>query len=234
MSAGGRPEPLADRIGEVLRALEAAASPKVLHDMGPRYGILADRAMGVPMAAMQAIARPLSPDHALALALWDTGWYEARMLACLIDDPAAVTAEQMDRWRAGFDNWAIVDTACFKLFDRVPGAFAKVEPWAGLEDEFGRRAAFALMASMALHGHGQEADFLHGLALIEAAAGDERNFVKKGVSWALRAIGGKRSPRLRRAARDLAARLAASDDRTARWIGRDASRAFAKAGTAGP
>ena len=213
--------------GPVIAALEAAASAKVRDEMAPRYGIVTDRAMGVPMAAMQRIAKPLAPDHALAAALWDTGWYEARTVACLIDDPALVTPAQMDRWRADFDNWAIVDTACFKLFDRVPGAAAMVEPWAALDDEFGRRAGFALLACLALHG--RDADFPRGLALIEAAATDERNFVKKGVAWALRAIGLKRDPSSRAAARALAARLAASPDRTARWIGKDAARAFAKA-----
>lgn len=218
-----------DRVEAALRALKANASKKIRDDMGPRYGIHVDKAMGVPMAAIHRIAKPLTPDHALAEALWVTGWYEARMLACLIDDPALVTPKQMDRWRADFDNWAIVDTVCFKLFDRVPGALAKVGQWATLNDEFGRRAAFALLASTALHGHGSEADFRRGLALIEAAATDERNFVKKGVNWALRAIGGKRSPALRAAARKLAARLATQSDKTARWNGKDALRAFAKA-----
>jgi 3-methyladenine DNA glycosylase AlkD len=218
-----------DRVEAALRALKAAASKKFRAEMGPRYGIHTDKAMGVSMAVMQKVAKPLAPDHALAQALWLTGWYEARMLACLIDDPALVTPKQMDRWRADFDNWAIVDTVCFKLFDRVPGAFAKVEQWATLNEEFGRRAAFALLASLALHGHGEDADFRRGLALIEAAATDERNFVKKGVNWSLRAIGSKRSPALRAAARKLAERLAAQADKTARWIGKDALRAFAKA-----
>ena len=172
--------------------------------MAPRYGIVTDKAIGVPMARMQAVAKALGRDHALAAALWETGVYEARMVACMIDDPAAVTPEQMDRWRADFDNWAIVDTVCFKLFDRVPHAFARVDAWATLNDEFGRRAAFALLACLALHGRGTDADFLARLPLIEAAATDERNFVKKGVNWALRAIGGKKSPPLRDAARDLA------------------------------
>jgi 3-methyladenine DNA glycosylase AlkD len=218
-----------DRVTAVLAALEAAASPAVRDQMAPRYGIVTDRAMGVPMAAMQRIARRFGPDHALAEALWDTGWYEARMVATLLDDPAQVTPAQMDRWRADFDNWAIVDTACFKLFDRVPHAFAKVDEWAALNDEFGRRAGFALLACLALHGRGDDADFLARLPLVEAAATDDRNFVKKAVTWALRAIGGKKSPPLRRAARDLAASLAQSPDRTARWIGRDAGRAFSQA-----
>jgi 3-methyladenine DNA glycosylase AlkD len=218
-----------DRVTTVLQALEGAASARVRDEMGPRFGIVTDKAMGVQMAAMQAIAKPLYPDHALAAALWETGWYEARMVACMVDDPKQVTPEQMDAWRRDFDNWGIVDTVCAKLFDRVPYALAKIDAWAGLNDEFGRRAAFALLACCAIHRRGGDADYRRGLALIEAHATDERNFVKKGVNWALRAIGLKASPALQAAARETATRLAASADRTARWNGKDALRAFAKA-----
>lgn len=221
------------RVEAVLAALRAQADPKVLAEMGPRYGLVVDKAMGVAMNRMQAIARPLATDHALAEALWETGWYEARMVACMVDDAAQVTAEQMDRWRVDFDNWGIVDTVCFKLFDRVTHAPAKAAEWCGLNDEFGRRAGFALMACLALHGKADEAFFLNGLRLIEACATDERNFVKKGVNWALRAIGGKKNPALRAAARETAERLAASKDKAARWNGKDALRAFAKADAKG-
>ena len=229
MAAGA----LDGRVEAVLAALRREADPRILAEMGPRYGLVVDRAMGVAMNRMQAIAKPLRPDHALAEALWETGWYEARMVACMVDDAARVTPEQMDRWRADFDNWGIVDTVCFKLFDQVPHAPAKALAWCGLNDEFGRRAGFALMACLALHGKGNETFFLEGLTIIERCATDERNFVKKGVNWALRAIGGKRSPALRAAARETAARLAASTDRTARWNGKDALRAFAKADAKG-
>jgi 3-methyladenine DNA glycosylase AlkD len=128
------------------------------------------------------------------LALWETGWYEARLLASMVDDPAQVTSVQMERWVRDFDNWAVVDTVCFKLFDRTPHAFAKIEKWAKACDEFVKRAGFALLACVALHTTGVDEDFLRSLALIERGAEDDRNFVKKGVSWALRAIGGKKSP----------------------------------------
>jgi 3-methyladenine DNA glycosylase AlkD len=213
----------------VMTALKAHASTKLREDMGPRYGIVVAQALGVPMAKMQLVAKPLGRSHGLAAALWKTGWYEGRMVACMIDDPAEVTPKQMDRWRADFDNWAITDTVCFKLFDQVPHAFAKIDAWAKLKDEFGRRAAFALLASMALHGRGEACDYLKRLPLIEAAATDERNFVKKGVNWALRAIGGKKNPALRTAARNLASKLAGSADKTACWIGKDALKAFDKA-----
>lgn len=216
-------------IAPILRALDAHADPAFRDTLGPRYGIItADRVIGVPMAKIHAVAKPLGRDPLLAEALWQTRIYEARMLACMVDDPATVTPERMDRWRADFDNWAVTDTVCFKLWDRTPHAFATIDRWATLDDEFGKRAAFVLLASCAVHRKGEDADYLARLPLIHAAADDPRNFVKKGVNWALRAIGSKKSPALRSAARDLAATLAASPDKTARWIGKDAVRAFAR------
>ena len=218
-----------DPVQTVLEALRAEADEAYRHDMKARYGIAAPNAFGVRMNRIQAIAKPLRKDHALALALWDTGQYDARMVACHVDDPKQVTPQQMDAWRATFDNWATCDTACFKLFDQTPYALDKVREWSALNDEFGKRAAFALLASLAGHvKDGPDDPFLEGLALIEAAATDDRNFVKKGVNWALQSIGVRRSPALKTAAREVATRRASRTDRTARWNGKDALRAFAK------
>jgi 3-methyladenine DNA glycosylase AlkD len=164
----------------------------------------------------------------MAEALWKSGVFDARMLATMVDNPAEVTPAQMDRWVKDCDNWALVDTACFHYWDRTPYAARQIEKWAGAKGEFVKRAAFALMASCALHKHSTDADQLKGLKLIEREAHDERNFVKKAVSWALRAIGGKGSPKLRAAARDVAKRLAASEDASERWVGKDALREFNK------
>ena len=84
-----------------------------------RYGITAPKALGVSMVAIQELAREVGRDQALAEALWRTGWYEARLLAAFVAEPARVTALQMDRWTREFDNWAVCDTFCFKLFDRT-------------------------------------------------------------------------------------------------------------------
>jgi 3-methyladenine DNA glycosylase AlkD len=146
------------------------------------------------------------------------------MLTSFVDEPARVTPEQMDRWCRDFDNWGICDTLCFHLFDRTPHAWAKVAQWSGESDEFVKRAAFALLASLA--GHDKRANdepFLDSLLLIERAATDERNFVKKGVSWALRRIG-RRNAALNAAAVTVARRLADSPQAAARWVGKDAFR----------
>jgi 3-methyladenine DNA glycosylase AlkD len=213
---------------DVLRELEALGDNAYREGMA-RYAIHAPKAFGVAVGQLRALAKRLGRDHALAQALWDTGWYEARLLAGMVDDPKLVTPEQMDAWRVDFDNWAVTDTLCFDLFDRTPHALAKADEWVTLDGEFDRRAGFVLLACVALHRKElPDAPFLERLPLIEAGATDPRNFVKKGVNWALRAIGSRKSPALKAAALEVAARLAAMADPTARWNGKDALRQLNK------
>jgi len=189
-----------------------------------RYAIPSDKALGVAMKDIKALGQKLGRNHELAAALWDTGVYEARMAASFVDDPAQVTAAQMDRWCRDFDNWAFCDALSFNLFDRTPHAWSKVRQWSRKRNEFEKRTAFALLWSLTVHDKGAgNGPFLQGLAIIEREAGDERHFVKKAVNMALRAIG-KRNPALHAAAVAAGGRLAASSDPTSQWIGRDALR----------
>lgn len=216
------------RVRDVLRALESHGTTRHRDEMRTRYGITAAKAFGVPMATMQRIGRGLGRDHALAQALWQTGWYEARMVASFVDDAALVTPQQMDRWVRDMDNWGICDTVCFFLFDRTPHAWRKIEQWSRSRDEFVKRTAFVLLACLALHDkQAADARFIRLLSVVERGATDDRNFVKKGVSWALRAVG-RRNAALHAAAVGAAQRLAASPDPSSRWVGRDALRDLTK------
>jgi 3-methyladenine DNA glycosylase AlkD len=211
------------RVDEAVAMLRRKATRHTLEGMA-RYGLPSDHAMGVAVSDIQKVGKELGRDHDLALALWDTGWYEARMLVAFVGEPERLTMAQMDRWCRDFDNWGIVDTLCFNLFDRSPHAWSRVVKWRDRKDEFQKRAAFALLACLALHDKAApDKGFLEGLRFIEEAAADERNFVKKGSSWALRLIG-RRNPRLYAASLVLARRLAASSDAAERWLGRDALR----------
>ena len=192
-----------------------------------RYAIPSDNAIGVAMRDIKALGKTLGRHHELAAGLWDTGIYEARMLASFVDDPAQVTAAQMDRWCKDFDNWALCDALSFNLFDRTPHAWTKVAQWSRRRREFEKRTAFALLWSLTVHDkRAGNAPFLDGLILIERAADDERHFVKKAVNMALRAIG-KRNLALNAAAVTVARRLADSDRPAAQWIGRDALKELA-------
>lgn len=210
-------------VDSVIDSLKRISSKKVRDGMA-RFAIPADKAFGVSVGAMRQMAKRLGRNHQLAADLWKSGWYEARMLACFVDEPALVTPAQMDRWCRDFDSWAICDTACFALFDRTPHAWRKVEQWSRRQGEFVKRAGFALLASLVAHDKlTEEESFAQGLILIENAATDERNFVKKAVNWALRCIG-KRSLTLHAPAVAVSRRLAESPNAAARWIGKDALR----------
>ncbi|MGH7556388.1 MAG: DNA alkylation repair protein [Gemmatimonadota bacterium] len=210
-----------DEVQAVLAWLERTGTQRTRDGMA-RYAIPSDTAYGIPVGTLRQYAKRLGRNHELAVALWETGRYEARLLASFVDDPAQVTAAQMDRWCRDFDSWAIVDTVCFHLFDRTSQAWRKVEPWSRRQGEFARRAAFALLASLALHDKdAPDEQFVRYLPLLERGATDERNFVKKAVVWALRAIG-ERNHELNTAAVAVSRRLAESTEGAAGWVGRNA------------
>jgi 3-methyladenine DNA glycosylase AlkD len=213
---------------EVFAILEKHADKKIAAGLA-RYGITTNlRVIGMSVGTMRQIGKQIGTDHALALKLWDTDCYEAQFVACFIADPAKLTLATMNAWTKSFDNWGTCDTACFCLFDRSPLAWGRIEPWAKSKDEFVRRAGYALLASLA--GHDKKAgdeQFLQLLPLIEKGASDERNFVWKGVSWALRRMG-SRNAKLMAACTEVAERLAASENKAERWVGKDALKDFAK------
>lgn len=189
-----------------------------------RYGINTDRAFGVSIADLRPLAKRLGRDHKFALALWKTGYHEARLLAVFVDEPEKVTSAQMDSWASDFNSWDLCDQACSKLFVKTPLVEEKIAKWTADEREFVRRAGFALIAAYAVHGKSvSDGNFTGYLDLIEQYADDPRNYVKKAVNWALRQIG-KRSIALHGPALASAQRLSASEDKTARWIGKNAAK----------
>jgi 3-methyladenine DNA glycosylase AlkD len=214
-------------LAAALAWLERNGTKKTRDGMA-RYGIPATKAFGVTVGATKAYAKKIGRDHALAQALWKSGWYEARLLAAFVDEPEAVTAAQMDAWARDFDSWAVCDTVCFHLFDRAKPAWSKVRAWAGARAEFEKRAAFALIWSLSVHDEqAEDQKFLACLPLIERGAEDERDYVRKGVDMALRALG-KRNPALRREAINAAERLCRSDRGAQAWVGRSALRELAR------
>jgi 3-methyladenine DNA glycosylase AlkD len=141
-----------------------------------------------------------------------------------VGEPARVTKAQMDAWVLDFDSWDVCDQVCMNLFDRTPWAFEKAIEYAGREEEFVKRAGFALMASLAWHDKtAPDQKFLDLLPVIQREAADERNFVKKAVNWALRQIG-KRNPALSQAAVATARDILLIDSKAARWVANDALR----------
>ena len=189
-----------------------------------RFGIRPPQAYGVSTPAIRAIAKEIRRDQVLASVLWQTGVLEARILATMVADPERISEKEIETWVTDFDCWAVCDSACLALIWKTPFAWRKVAEWSTREREYERRAAFALIAVLAVHDKRATAkQFRAALRLVKKAATDERNFVKKAVNWALRQIG-KRDAESYAAAIEVAAELAASKSRSERWIGSDALR----------
>jgi 3-methyladenine DNA glycosylase AlkD len=207
----------------VVDELRAAADPSRKTGMA-RVGINLHRALGVSIPHCRRIARAHRRDHTLALDLWTTEIHEARILASMVDDPAQVDPEQMEAWVSAFDSWDLCDQTCGNLFGLTPYAFPKAKAWVRRDEEFVRRAGFTLIAEGAVHAKDRVDGFWVGwFPAIRRGAIDDRNYVKKAVSWSLREIG-KRNETLRLAAIAEAEALLELDDRSARWIARDALR----------
>lgn len=212
----------------MLGELRAQADPANVAGMA-RFGIRPERALGISVKTLRGLARQLGRDHALARELWASGVHEARILASMVDEPARVTRAQMERWARGFDSWDVCDQCCGNLFDRTPYADEMVWAWSTREREFEKRAAFALIAALARHDKAAtDGRFRAFFPVIRQGARDERNFVRKAVSWALREIGKRNSVLHLDAVREARA-LAQSDDKSARWVGRDALRDLERA-----
>jgi 3-methyladenine DNA glycosylase AlkD len=208
---------------EVIERLRAAANPTNVAGMA-RFGIQTERAYGISAPVLRAIAKEIGRDHSLAQQLWASGVHEGRLLAALVDDPKQVSEEQMEGWVRDFDSWDVCDNCCGHLFDKTPFAYRKTVEWSAREEEFVKRAGFALMAWLAVHDKkaGDE-PFLDFLPIIKRESVDTRNYVKKAVNWALREIG-KRNVTLNRAAIGAAEEIRDANPRGAQWVATDALR----------
>ncbi len=215
---------------DILNQLKAKADPDNLEGMA-RFGIAVEKRLGVSVPEMRRIAKETGKDYRLAVRLWKTGVAEARIVASMIADPAELTGKDMDDWVKDFNSWDVCDQVCMNLFEKTPLAGQKIIEWSEREEEFVRRAAFALLACLAWHDkQGADQKFIEFLPVITRGAADERNFVKKAVNWALRNIG-KRNPRLNKAAITTAREIQRLDSKAARWIAADAIRELEGEGT---
>ncbi|WP_457585953.1 DNA alkylation repair protein [Ensifer canadensis] len=207
---------------DIIAHLRAQRSPENLAGMA-RFGIVTETALGLSNVELHRIARLVKVDHARALELWQSGIREARILAAFTADPKALTLGEARCWAEDCNSWEVVDTVA-DLFVSARFEQVLIPEFAADDREFVRRIAFAMIATAAVHLKKEpDENLLAWLPLIERHAGDERNFVKKAVNWALRQIG-KRSAACHGPALTLAEKLAGSADRTARWIGKDTLR----------
>ena len=206
----------------IMAALESLADPKNVQSQ-QRFGIQGGRLLGVPLPQLRRLAhRP--PDHELAQALWESEVHEARLLGTMLADTSRITRQEANAWAETMDSWDIVDQACNNLFRHLPFAIDLAMEWSKREEEFLRRAGYTMMAVLAVHGkHLPDETFRGFFPRMLQYSNDERNYVKKAISWALRQVG-KSRPNLRQEALETAVQIRSQGTPSARWIANDVLR----------
>ncbi len=208
---------------EIINELEALSNPEDRANM-ESFGITPNRTYAVKILELRRIANKVGNDHDLAHKLWKADYRETKILAGIIDDPELVSEAQMDSWVVEFDYWEICDQCCMNLFRKTSFAYKKIFEWSIREEKFVKRAAFTLIAVLAVHDK-QAADnkFEQFFPIIIRESTDDRNYVKKAVNWALRQIG-KKNIHLNKKAIILAEEIQEINSKSAKWIAKDALR----------
>jgi 3-methyladenine DNA glycosylase AlkD len=208
---------------DILRRLKAAGTQRK-RAAAIRVGIPMDEAFGVSVGDVRAIAKTLKGRHDLARPLWATGVHEARVLATMLADPKATSRGEIERWQRDVVSWDLCDHLCGNLVRHRADAADLVRRWITSEKLYVRRAAFAVIAELAVHDRSIDNETLADFAqLVVAHGGDPRPHARQAASWALRSIG-KRDAANHDRALAAAAEMLEESDATKRWVGRDAQR----------
>lgn len=208
---------------EIIKRLRSMGTKKRIKATR-RFGIQHKHILGVSAPKLRKLAKEIGKDQELSIELWNSGIYEAMILASLVGEPSKVTERQMGRWVNDIGDWAVCDSACGNLFDKTKFAYWKAIEWSSSKKEFVKRAGFVLMAELAVHDKAEPNNtFLKFLPIIKREACDERNFVWKAVNWSLREIG-KRNLALNKAAIKAAMEIHDIDCKGARYISSGALR----------
>ncbi len=211
------------KVKQIVEQLKSRSNLKAVEGMA-RYGIVSKKVFGVCTPTLRLMAKEIGKNHELAIELWATNIFDARVIAMMVEDPNTISEKQVNEWVKDFDNWAICDGCCIHLFRKTPVAWKKAKEWVRRKEEFVRRAGFVMMATLAVHDKKvEDKKFISLFSSIKRAANDERNGVKKAVNWTLRQIG-KRNLALNQQAISLAGEIKNMNSAGARWIASDALR----------
>lgn len=209
---------------DIIIRLHQLSEPDKVAFKEKKYGIIANNSLGIYQKDIKELAKEIGKDSSLAIQLFDSGIYEARILCSKLFKPKELTEALMEKWVKTFENWEICDSFSMGLFAKSEYAVSKAIDWSSRNNEFEKRAGFAIMAAYCMADKKAENGVYESLLpIILRESTDERNFVKKAVNWALRSIG-KRNKDLNKSALQTAYKIAELDNKAAKWIAKDAIR----------
>ena len=174
---------------EVLDALRAAGTAQN-RKVYARHGVRREM-FGVSYAELGRLKKRIGTDHDLAKRLWATGNHDARILATMVADPAAMKAADLEAWAKDLDSYVVTD-AFSGLVAKSPHAPAKLAKWTRAKGEWIGAAGWNLVGSLALSADDvPDSVLVEMLRTIETEIHGRRNRVRHSMNMALIAIGGR-------------------------------------------
>ncbi len=153
-----------------------------------RHGVKGDM-FGVSFANLRDMAKKIRTDHDLALALWETGNHDARMLATMIADAAKMSAADLNRWATDIDNY-VLSGAFAGLAGRSPHLADLSDKWMSAKAEFMRAVGYGSISTALKDGADVSMDTLRGMIRsIEREIHSSANRAREAMNMALIAIG---------------------------------------------
>jgi len=187
-----------------------------------KMGIPEHSSLGVSTGEIRTLAKKLEKSNALATELWDTGYHEARLLAVLLFDKKNTPLEEVKKLMSQVISWDLCDHLCKNLIIKIKGYEELIPLWVYSEQLYEKRAAFTLIAAGVVHEKNLTDNILDGyLDIVQTYSDDDREHVKKAVSWALREIG-KKDFNYNEKAILLARELIEHGTKAQSWIGKNA------------
>jgi hypothetical protein len=190
---------------QVMAELEAKGSEQT-RSTYLRHGA-SEPLFGVKFGDLRPLARRLGPDHRLAEQLWASGNADARLLACMVADPAQVSEAELDAWLADIDSYFLVDVFVAEIASKTLGQRERAERWIASDRDRTAQAGWDLMNAVALSDADvPDAYFAAQLDLIAERIGGYGNWTRRAASNTITGIG-LRNDTLEAAARASAGRI---------------------------
>lgn len=205
---------------EIITELQSMACDKYKSNV-VKMGIPEDCSIGVSTGDIRKLAKMVGKSNELAHELWRSGYHEAKLLAVLLFDKNQITLEEAEQLMSDVISWDLCDHLCKNLIVKLKGYDSLIIQWMLSGQLYKKRAAFTLMASAVIHKKNISNTILDDyLRMIFENSQDERDHVKKAISWALREIG-KKDFDYNEKAILLAYELMESGNKTQVWIAKD-------------
>jgi len=173
---------------EAMGALEAKSTEQTRKTY-LRHGA-SEPLFGVKFGDLRPLARKNGTDHALAEQLWASGNTDARLLACMVADPAEASEDELDAWLGDIESYFLVDVFVAEIASRTLGRRERAQRWIASDRDRTAQAGWDLMNLVALSDEKVPDGFLEAqLELIAARIQSYGNWTRRSASQAITGIG---------------------------------------------